>query len=240
MIFFQRFASKGRKTDSDNKLLHLYEVWNIYKKLRSIRLNPEPSSALTQHGGAQRGLDERQRGVVRLMENVDLLALQLVLGQDVLQALQHPDPLLFLRLALRQHQQGHRGELRGQLGRRHLRQRQTRRSVWEVREELEEAEGFPTLKMQGMSFLVAWMTSEANTELTDKSSSLKHKYCSVQTSAIFLDQVWGNNLKVVGHFKRLVFTPTTCCNFKHGFQANKSVKEKIPRRFDQGLSTTEA
>lgn len=30
-----------------------------------------------------------------------------------------------------------------------------------------------TLKMQGMSFLVAWITSDAKTELTEKSSSLE-------------------------------------------------------------------
>lgn len=35
--------------------------------------------------------------------------------------------------------------------------------------------GSPTLKMQGMSFLVAWITSDAKTELTENSSSLKHK-----------------------------------------------------------------
>lgn len=29
--------------------------------------------------------------------------------------------------------------------------------------------------MQGMSFLVAWMTSEARTELTEKASSLEHR-----------------------------------------------------------------
>lgn len=34
-------------------------------------------------------------------------------------------------------------------------------------------EGPPTLKMQGMSFLVAWITSDAKTELTEKSSSLE-------------------------------------------------------------------
>lgn len=32
-----------------------------------------------------------------------------------------------------------------------------------------------TLKMQGTSFLVAWMTSEASTELTEKASSLEHR-----------------------------------------------------------------
>lgn len=35
--------------------------------------------------------------------------------------------------------------------------------------------GSPTLKMQGMSFLVAWITSDAKTELTENSSSLKQK-----------------------------------------------------------------
>ena len=34
--------------------------------------------------------------------------------------------------------------------------------------------GFPTLKMQGMSFLVAWITSDAKTELTENSSSLEN------------------------------------------------------------------
>lgn len=37
-----------------------------------------------------------------------------------------------------------------------------------------------TLKMQGMSFLVAWITSEAITELTDRSSSLNTEVLHVQ------------------------------------------------------------
>lgn len=37
----------------------------------------------------------------------------------------------------------------------------------------EGSQEFPTLKMQGISFLVAWITSDAKTELTEKSSSLK-------------------------------------------------------------------
>lgn len=49
------------------------------------------------------------------MQDVDLLAPQLVLGQERLQALQDPDPLLLLRFVLRQDEERHGGELRDQL-----------------------------------------------------------------------------------------------------------------------------
>ena len=55
---------------------------------------------LTQHGGGQCGLDDGQGGVVGLVQKVDLLALQLILGQDALQTLQDSDPLPLLCLAL--------------------------------------------------------------------------------------------------------------------------------------------
>lgn len=41
--------------------------------------------------------------------------------------------------------------------------------------------------MQGMSFLVAWITSDANTELTDKSSSLKQARDSTVKPPSFQD-----------------------------------------------------
>lgn len=75
---------------------------------------------LTQHGGGQRGLYDGQRGVVGLVQDVDLAVLQQVLGQDALETLQDPHPLLLLHFALGQHQQRHGGQLRYQLRRRHL------------------------------------------------------------------------------------------------------------------------
>lgn len=74
----------------------------------------------TDDGGRQRGLDDGQRGVVSLVQDVYGPVPQQVLAQEALQALQDPHPALLLRFALRQHQQGHGRQLRDHLRRRHL------------------------------------------------------------------------------------------------------------------------
>ena len=56
----------------------------------------------TQDGGREHGLDEGQRAVVGFLGDVHCLALQAVLLEDGLQALQDPHPLPLLVLVLRQ------------------------------------------------------------------------------------------------------------------------------------------
>lgn len=44
------------------------------------------------------------------MEDMDLTALQQVLGQDALKTFQNSDPLPLLRFTFSQHQEGYRGQ----------------------------------------------------------------------------------------------------------------------------------
>lgn len=133
--------------------------------------------ARTEDGGGQSGLDDRKGGVVSFMGDVDMAAPQQVLGQDALKTFQNLDPLLLLGLALSQHQQGHGRQRREQLRRADLEEEQQSAEQqgggaagWRC-----SAQRSSTLKMQGTSFLVAWMTSEASTELTEKASSLEDR-----------------------------------------------------------------
>lgn len=132
--------------------------------------------ARTEDGGGQSRLDDGKGGVISFMGNVDMMASQQVLAQDALKTFQNPDPLPLLRLALGQHQQGHGGQRRDELRGRDLEeQQQSDRSRRSRRSRRRDQAGPATLKMQGTSFLVAWMTSEASTELTEKASSLEHR-----------------------------------------------------------------
>lgn len=130
----------------------------------------------TDDGSRQCCLDDGQRGVVGFVQDMHGSVPQQVLAQKALQALQDLHPPLLLRLALCQHQQGHCRQLRDQLRRCHLQRRSRVKAVkaaLEVRGHMSCWKAPLTLKMQGMSFLVAWITSDARTELTEKSSSLE-------------------------------------------------------------------
>lgn len=74
----------------------------------------------TENSSTQSGLDDRKGGVISFMGDVDMLALQQVLGQDALKTFQNSDPLPLLRLALSQHQQRHRRQNRDEPRRRDL------------------------------------------------------------------------------------------------------------------------
>lgn len=87
----------------------------------------EPSAgtlASTENSGGQGGLDDRKGGVISFMGDVDMMAFQQVLAQDALKTFQNSDPLPLLRLALSQHQQGHRRQRRDELRGRDLEEEQ--------------------------------------------------------------------------------------------------------------------
>lgn len=141
-----------------------------------------PPSDPTYDSGRLSGLDERQRAVVRLLGDVDKAFFQLVLLEDAVELVEEAHPLVPLLIAVSQDQDG--GLVAaggGELGRRHLGREEGREGgltvflvrrdtpiVWTHQTRL-------TLNIQGMSLRLAWMTSEARTELTENSSSLNEE-----------------------------------------------------------------
>lgn len=131
----------------------------------------------TYDGGRLRGLDEGQRAVVRLLGDVHEAVLQFIFLEDSVELVEEAHPLVPVLVAVGQDEDG--GLVAaggGELGRRHLSGgEQTWRS--EVSRDLCAwgGGGGLTLNIQGMSLRLAWMTSEARTELTENSSSLEEE-----------------------------------------------------------------
>ncbi len=139
------------------------------------------------------GFDERQCTVIRFFRNINKAFFQFALLQETVQLVQEADPLGSFLIAVSQNQDGALfiAGWREQWCC-HLQERKRRTTtvkcitfiyLFELQYKiyvinmklLKKSEKTLTLKIQGMSFLFAWMTSDAKTELTEKSSSLKPK-----------------------------------------------------------------
>lgn len=81
--------------------------WNLWTESEAPTSVTEES---TENGGRQGGLDDGKGGIISFMEDMDLTALQQVLGQDALKTFQNSDPLPLLRFTFSQHQKGYRGQ----------------------------------------------------------------------------------------------------------------------------------
>lgn len=131
----------------------------------------------TYDGGRLRGLDEGQRAVVRLLGDVHEAVLQFIFLEDSVELVEEAHPLVPVLVAVGQDEDG--GLVAaggGELGRRHLREGSRRGGQRLAGTSVRGGGGGGlTLNIQGMSLRLAWMTSEARTELTENSSSLEEE-----------------------------------------------------------------
>lgn len=130
----------------------------------------------TYDGGRLRGLDEGQRAVVRLLGDVHKTVLQFIFLEDSVELVEEAHPLAPVLVAVGQDEDG--GLVAaggGELGRRHLREGSRRGGQRLPETSVPGGGGGLTLNIQGMSLRLAWMTSEARTELTENSSSLEEE-----------------------------------------------------------------